>query len=450
MKKIKLLFLAGLMLLLLGCPRITNVKPLNDQTKLLSASFVENKQQIVKIAKEGQVSYTGIKYCKYPLLDDKGNPKKDVDGKLLQEDCSVAIDRQATRTAAVFGALEQYTEALVALQTAPEKSEESARAAADAINSIVSMAGYEPISATITGFAAEAWTQYAQYRAAKDLQDAISKTQKVIPTIEELIVKSIEQYESTTSVFNENILDNHMTKNEVWVKYYESLNTRKKDLIVNLTTYNELQEKQKGISELKILIDSQLIKYMNEASLKRNAVIAEEISQCQALQDESDCTKVDPIKIYSDWVTTKGNETSLIYQSIMDLAKMDVELLKSIPEKCRSQNTSDACPPQSPVPVSLLVDRHASWMKEKRFIEDELAVYKDEYVVYSNILKDFRARQKATEGGLKAMKTAVEKWAKAHAELELAAKNNMNISIVDLVLAVRDIYSQFDDIKGGN
>jgi hypothetical protein len=241
-----------------------------------------------------------------------------------------------------------------------------------------------------------------------------------------------------------------MNKNEVWVKYYESLNTRKNNLFVKLTTYNDLQEKQKSLSELKILIDSELMKHMNEASLKRNAVIAEEISQCQAFQNEDDCSKVDPKEIYNDWITPKDNETSLMYQSIMDLAKMDVELLKIIPEKCLAQNTPGACPPQSPVPVSLLSDRHESWMKEKRFIEKELAVYKDEYVAYCNTLKDFRARQKATEGGLKSMKTAVKKWAKAHADLELAAKNNMNISVVDLVLAVRDIYAQFDDIKGGS
>jgi len=133
----------------------------------------------------------------------------------------------------------------------------------------------------------------------------------------------------------------------------------------------------------------------------------------------------------------------------MDLAKMDVELLNSIPKKCLDKATKSECPPNSPVPVDLLSKRHTSWMKEKRFIEEELIGYRDAYQAYSEKLKALRARQKATEGGLKAMKTAVSKWAKAHTELNQAAQQNKNVSVIDLVLAVRDIYAQFDDIKGG-
>ena len=415
---------------------------------MLSNSFVENKQMIVKLAKEGQVSYTGKKFCKIQKLDVSGKPEKDKDGKIIKEDCSDAINRQSSRTASVFAALTQYTEALVALQTAPEESEESAQAAADAINSIVSLVGYEPISSTITAFATEAWHQYSKYKAAKDLRDAISKTQMFVPHIAELIEKSLERYERIADVFNENILSNHMNKNEVWVKYYESLDARRNNLVVKLTTYNKLQERQKSLSELEVLIDSQLIDYMNQDSLKRNVIIAETTEQCQELQLKPDCTKFDPKEIYKDWTLSISGKTSKIYQSVMDLAKMDVELLNSIPKKCLEQNAIAACPAQSPVPVSLLSDRHTSWMKEKRFIEDELAIYEDEYQKYSAALKELHARQKATEGGLTAMKTAVEKWATTHKELALAADKNMNASVIDLVLAVRDIYANFDEIKG--
>ena len=34
MKKLNLFIVVGLMFLFLGCPRITNVKPFNDQTKM--------------------------------------------------------------------------------------------------------------------------------------------------------------------------------------------------------------------------------------------------------------------------------------------------------------------------------------------------------------------------------------------------------------------------------
>lgn len=449
MKKMMCFAMASLIALVLGCYKKIDVKPFNEQTKLLTAAFIENRLAIIRVSKEGQVSYTGIKFCQIPKKDKDGRIKKNKDGKIEYEDCSKAIEKQAALTASVFGALEQYTEALVALQAAPEKSAESAQAAADAINSIVSLVGYEPISSTITKFASEAWHQYAKYKAAKDLKDAIVKTQEFIPDIEKLIIQSIEKYESITSVFNDNILSNHINKNEGWVRYYNSLQSRRNTLTVLLATYNDIQEKQKALSELGILLGSGLIKQINKTALERNEIIALEIAQCDDLQLKDDCSDIDYQQIYQAWMNTEHG-LSRIYENTLDLARMDVDLLANISETCLNNPTEGNCRLNSPFNnPDLLSVKHSSWMNEKRFIEEELISYSKAYNSYSAKLKSLHARQKATEEGLKAMKIAIEKWAKAHKDLSVSVQEDTAVSVIELAIAVRDIYLQFDSIEKG-
>lgn len=143
----------------------------------------------------------------------------------------------------IFNILEEmtaYADALTAIRESGKSGEESFGKVADALSSLASVAGFGTVSAPIKEVGKAIYGKIAEIRAAKKLEDVVTKSDSVITIIANELDKALANMVEVNSVAkSENLLNISSNKdNERIRNYFLSLIEKEKVNIEKLTLLN--------------------------------------------------------------------------------------------------------------------------------------------------------------------------------------------------------------------